>query len=87
MFFGAPHGGLQANDLEEMVEIDSGSTQRRYLLMQLGEGSEFLETQREDLMNVWKNFKGKIVSFFETVKTLSVKKVINTTCLDSAINN
>jgi len=83
MFFGAPHGGLQVDDLEEMVEIDSGSAQRRYLIMQLREGSEFLETQREDLMNVWKDFKGKLVSFFETVKTPSVSKVITTTCLDS----
>lgn len=83
MFFGAPHGGLQADDLEEIVDIGAGCVQRRDLIMQLREGSEFLETQREDLINVWKDFKGKIVSFFETVKTPSVIKVITMSCLDS----
>lgn len=43
--------------------------------MQLTESSEFLETQKEDLMNVWKGFGGKLLSFFETVETPSVRKV------------
>jgi len=86
MFFGAPHSGLQGEDLEDMVGIYAGGGQRRYLIMQLREGSEFLETQKEDLMNVWKDFKGKLVSFFETMKTPSVKKVITITFLDSVEN-
>ena len=47
--------------------------------MQLTESSEFLETQKEDLINVWKGFRGRVVSFFETVKTHSVQKV-NRSC-------
>jgi hypothetical protein len=58
-----------------MVDVDSGG-QRRYLLMQLKEGSEFLENQKEDLIQIWEGFKGKkVVSFYETMKTPSVRKV------------
>jgi hypothetical protein len=49
---------------------------RRNLIMQLKEGSEFLERQKEDLVSLWKVFKGKLVSFYETAKTKSVKKVV-----------
>lgn len=82
MFFGAPHRGLRADDLEDMVDIDNGGGQRRYFIMQLREGSEFLETQTEDLKNVWNDFNGNLVSFFETVNTPSVIKVITQICFD-----
>jgi hypothetical protein len=63
-----------------MVDVDSGG-QRRYLLMQLKEGSEFLENQKEDLIQIWEGFKGKkVVSFYETMKTPSVRKVQRVSC-------
>jgi hypothetical protein len=80
IFFGAPHSGLHTDDLEGMIAVHSGE-HRRNLIMQLKEGSEFLETQKEDLMNVWKRFKGKLVSFFETVKTKLIQEVIAISCL------
>lgn len=43
--------------------------------MQLKEGSEFLENQKEDLVRIWERFNGKVVSFYETVKTPSLGKV------------
>jgi hypothetical protein len=43
--------------------------------MQLKEGSEFLENQKEDLISVWGGFKRNIFSFYETVKTPTVIKV------------
>jgi hypothetical protein len=54
-----------------VVDNDSGG-QRSTLLQQLKEGSEYLENQKEDLLRVWECFKGKIISFYELNKTLSV---------------
>jgi hypothetical protein len=76
-FFGAPHDGLHIDDLLHIVETDD--EQRKYLIMQLTESSEFLENQKDDLINVWKGFRGRVVSFFETVKTHTVQKV-NRSC-------
>ena len=45
------------------------------LLAQLREGSEYLENQKEDLSRLWEEFRGKVVTFYETKKTKSVKKV------------
>ncbi|KAF8543475.1 hypothetical protein BDD12DRAFT_874572 [Trichophaea hybrida] len=75
-FFGTPHEGLRTNELENLVDnaID-GQDSKRNLLMQLKEGSEFLENQKHDLSYIWEGFKGKIISFFETVKTKTVKKI------------
>ncbi|KAF8536358.1 hypothetical protein BDD12DRAFT_290351 [Trichophaea hybrida] len=72
-FFGTPHQGLRTDELEEMIDVDSGG-QRCNLIMQLKEGSEFLENQKEDLIRIWEGFKQKVVSFYETVKTPSVKE-------------
>ena len=44
------------------------------LLTQLREGSEYLENQKEDLSRLWEEFRGKVVTFYET-KTKSGKKV------------
>jgi hypothetical protein len=75
-FFGTPQQGLRTEELEEMVAAYSGG-QRSNLLAQLKENSEFLENQKEDLLRIWGGFERKVVSFYETVKTPSVKKVNN----------
>jgi hypothetical protein len=63
-----------------MVDIETGGQESRVnLLKQLKEGSEFLETQKEDLSRIWKEFQGKIVSFYEIVKTPTVQKVTRKT--------
>ncbi|KAF8540115.1 hypothetical protein BDD12DRAFT_777518, partial [Trichophaea hybrida] len=72
-FFGTPQQGLRTDELE-MVDVDSGG-QRSSLIMQLKDGSEFLENQKEDLIHIWDKFKPKVVSFYETVKTPSVRKL------------
>jgi hypothetical protein len=77
MFFGTPHEGLRTYDLEEMVDAESGGyeTSRHNLLKQLREGSEFLETQKEDLSYIWDEYKPKIISFYETEQSATVAKV------------
>ncbi|KAF8537270.1 hypothetical protein BDD12DRAFT_911593 [Trichophaea hybrida] len=37
------------------------------------EGSEFLENQKEDLSYIWEEYKPKIISFYESVQTPTVK--------------
>jgi len=73
-FFGAPHDGLRTTELEAMVQdmsSDSESQPMR-LLLQLREGSEFLENQRDELVDIWSG--RKIISYYETVGTPTVKK-------------
>lgn len=55
--------------------------------MQLKEGSEFVESQKEDLMKVWKDFTGKLISFFETAKPLQANEVITMPCTLPASRN
>lgn len=58
------------------MAMDSDANgQRRHLLTQLKEGSEFLETQTEDLMRIWQGFKPKVFSYYETLNTPTVRKV------------
>ncbi|KAF8539839.1 hypothetical protein BDD12DRAFT_805016 [Trichophaea hybrida] len=73
-FFGTPHQGLRTAELEAMVEDLSGGveTARLRLLMQLRENSEFLETQRDALADIWPG--RKIISFYEVEKTHVVQK-------------
>jgi len=74
-FFGAPHDGLRITELEAMVQdmsLDLES-QPAKLLQQLREGSEFLESQRDELVDIWSGLK--IVSYYETVDTPTVKEV------------
>ena len=68
---------MRTSDLEEMVDAESSGydTSRHNLLRQLREGSEFLETQKEELSYIWEECKPKIVSFYETAATLTVEKV------------
>jgi hypothetical protein len=58
-----------------MVEDLSGEveTSRLRLLVQLRENSEFLETQRDALADIWTD--RKIVSFYEVHSTRAVQKV------------
>jgi hypothetical protein len=59
-----------------MVDTETSEQESRLnLLRQLKEGSEFLETQKEDLLRIWGEIPGKIVSFYETVKTPTAQKV------------
>ncbi|KAF8533477.1 hypothetical protein BDD12DRAFT_760777 [Trichophaea hybrida] len=76
IFFGTPHQGMRTYDLEEMVDSESGGydTSRHNLLRQLREGSEFLEIQKEELSYIWKDYKPKIVSFYETAPTRTVER-------------
>ena len=48
---------------------------RVYLRAQLKEGSEYLENQKEALSRLWKGFRGKVITFYETEPTKPVKKV------------
>jgi hypothetical protein len=68
---------MRTDELEEMVDMESGGyeTSRHNLLRQLREGSEFLETQKEDLSYIWEKYKPNIISFYETVQTPTVKWV------------
>ncbi|KAF8243669.1 hypothetical protein K440DRAFT_38565 [Wilcoxina mikolae CBS 423.85] len=79
MFFGTPHQGMRTEELETMIEADSegkrSHTARHQLLTQLREGSEFLESQKDELSHIWEGFTPRIVSFYETVKTPTVKQV------------
>jgi hypothetical protein len=74
-FFGTPHQGLRTAELETMVDDLSGGkeTSRLRLLMQLRENSEFLDTQRDALDDIWSG--RKIISFYEVEKTRVVQKV------------
>jgi hypothetical protein len=68
---------MRTRDLEEMVdeESDSYETSKHNLLRQLRQGSEFLENQKEELSYIWEKYKPKIISFYETVQTPTVKMV------------
>ena len=56
-------------------ETDDQRVQVHNLLAQLREGSEYLENQKEALSRLWKGIEGKVVTFYETEPTESVKKV------------
>ncbi|KAF8538615.1 hypothetical protein BDD12DRAFT_805984 [Trichophaea hybrida] len=74
-FFGTPHQGLRTAELEAMVEdISSSQSSKLSLLFQLRENSEFLETNRDGLVDIWNG--RKIVNFYETLDTPTVKKSV-----------
>jgi len=76
--FAMPHQNYRTDELEQMVDPDSFG-QRRNLIMQLKEGWEFLEIQKEALLRIWDRFKGEVISFHETVKAPSVGRIVNYT--------
>ena len=45
------------------------------MLSQLKEGSEYLENQKEALGGLWGEFRGKVVTFYETKPTESEREV------------
>jgi hypothetical protein len=65
---------MRTTELEAMVkdmslDLESQATK---LLQQLREGSEFLESQRDELVDIWNG--RKIISYYETVDTPTVKQ-------------
>jgi len=79
-FFGTPHQGLRTDELEEVVDVNSGKICN--LIAQLYEGSEFLENQKQDLLPIFERLKERtVVSFYEVVKTPSIKMVIKSSSL------
>jgi hypothetical protein len=78
LFFGTPHQGLEVKELLAMVEDVSLSQRasRSNLVEQLREGSNFLDTYRDDITSLWGSISDiEIVSFYETKKTVTVKRV------------
>jgi hypothetical protein len=73
-FFGTPHQGLRTEELEEMAkDLISDSSETTDLLRKLRAGSEFLESQSEELVEILDG--KKVVSFYELLGTQTVKKV------------
>jgi hypothetical protein len=71
--FGTPHQGMKVEALDQMV--DGNNKEAKYLLLQLQEGSEFMETHKDALVSIWDDYHGAIVSFYETAKTKQPVKV------------
>lgn len=74
-FFGPPLGGLHTKELEEMVVDKSEGQDEATLefLVGLREKSRFLTQHRRDLVELWEG--KKVLTFYEEVKTPTVKKV------------
>jgi hypothetical protein len=76
-FFGTPHQGLEINGLLSMIDdVSHGRSSRSDFVKQLQEGTNFLDTQKDDITSLWNQTSGvEIVSFYETKTTAVVKKV------------
>jgi len=76
-FFGTPHQGLDINDPLSMIDdVSPGKSTKPDFVKQLHEGSDFLDTQRDNITSLWDQTSGiEIVSFYETKRTAVVKKV------------
>ena len=69
---------MHTTELETMVKdisSDLESQLTNQLLQQLREGSGFLESQRDELVDIWNG--RKIISYYETVDTPSVRPYAN----------
>jgi hypothetical protein len=77
LLFGVPHQGMEIEDMIKMVEDTGGKSSTRLDLVQsLSEGSNFLNTQRADIVNLWPDGSDiTIVSFYESLKSPTVEKV------------
>jgi hypothetical protein len=77
LLFGVPHQGMEIDEMLSMVQKTGGKSSTRLDLVQtLSEGSNFLNTQREDIVNLWPTGSNiKIVSFYEKLKSPTVKRV------------
>jgi hypothetical protein len=60
---------LEAMVKDIFLDLESQPTK---LLQQLREGSEFLESQRDELVDIWSG--RKIISYYETVDTPTVRQ-------------
>jgi hypothetical protein len=77
-FFGTPHQGLRTVELEDMAgDLEEGDGQQKVmnLLAQLREGSDYLYQQRSSLATMWQRFHGRVLTFYETERTSSVRRV------------
>ncbi len=68
---------MRTSELETMVDDMSLGTgvesQSMKILQQLREGSEFLDNQRDELVDIWHG--REVFSYYEIVETPTVKKV------------
>ena len=55
--------------------VDEADNQNAEVFAQLGANTEYMENQREALSRLWEGFHGKVITFYETKTTESVKKV------------
>ncbi|KAA8911998.1 hypothetical protein FN846DRAFT_358793 [Sphaerosporella brunnea] len=76
LFFGTPHQGMEVEELCAMVKDASPRATSKYeILRDLERSSNFLNTQREDITNLWDStLMIDILSFYETKKTRTVRK-------------
>jgi hypothetical protein len=75
-FFGVPHQGFRTSEIEARVKDmsrDGDSSAAVMLLEKLRQNSEFLISQRNDLVDIWD--KINLYSFYEKVKTPTVVQV------------
>ncbi|KAI5804940.1 hypothetical protein EDC01DRAFT_351408 [Geopyxis carbonaria] len=72
ILFGTPYQGMNVSALEDMVKDISTNEDPQRLLKQLEENSEFLERQRENLIQILYGLR--ICSFYELDETKEVKK-------------
>jgi len=57
-------------------DVSPGQSSRSDFVKQLQEGTNFLDTQRDDITSLWDQTPGiEIVSFYETKMTAVVEKV------------
>jgi hypothetical protein len=74
-FFGTPHQGLRIEELRGMaMDLIPDSDDTVDLLQKLRAGSDFLEMQSEELVELLET--KKVVSFYETLRTQAVRMVI-----------
>lgn len=59
-----------------MVNRERWNKKTQILVAQLEEDCEFLESQKECLIEMWTKFNGSIFTFYETKKTNVVKEVV-----------
>ncbi|KAF8542128.1 hypothetical protein BDD12DRAFT_428180 [Trichophaea hybrida] len=76
LFFGMPHQGMEVEELRAMVkDVSPLAASRLEIIQQLEEGSNFLNTQKDDITNLWDAASEiEILSFYETKKTVTVGK-------------
>lgn len=73
--FGTPHQGLEIDAILKMIRGRS-SRSIQGIVRDIGEGSNFVDTQRDALRRLWDpNPNVYLVSFFETMDTKALEQV------------